>query len=403
MGESEVEELQSELKVLKNEIQESLVGIKEYLLTYADNPFLVEQKPGGSADRSRGGESGGGSDQKAEDDASRPPPNVSSVSQAASTAPTAAPVNPTPVQPPPPAWPVSNPVAAPVNPMPVQPPPPAWPVSNPVAAPVNPMPIQPPPPAAPADSPAPIKPAPRAAPVDVSQPARETRALRSPIDDAEPGPTDSPADVFPEAVEPSPSFVPSNGSGFRDLPGATVRAGGYPALEEDEEVYGDVMTDQLPEINYGEASRRRPLQPANGRTKVKYLDDRRSDQNIRENPPEPSSDPVDSDEETDLVTVAMLAPWLEESMAKIGKTRIKTLLKLYADIGGISQQRRNLLLQMLQLENSTSKAPASAKMKDSLQVLANLETILTRSKSDPTGAAMLAMYLSSSGSSEGSA
>ena len=239
--------------------------------------------------------------------------------------------------------------------------------------------------------------------MDVSQPARETRALRSPIDDAEPGPTDSPADVFPEAVEPSPSFVPSNGSGFRDLPGATVRAGGYPALEEDEEVYGDVMTDQLPEINYGEASRRSPLRPANGRTKVKYLDDRRSDQNIRENPPEPSSDPVDSDEETDLVTVAMLAPWLEESMAKIGKTRIKTLLKLYADIGGISQQRRNLLLQMLQLENSTSKAPASAKMKDSLQVLANLETILTRSKSDPTGAAMLAMYLSSSGSSEGSA
>ena len=381
MGESEVEELQSELKVLKNEIQESLVGIKEYLLTYADNPFLVEQKPGGSADRSRGGESGGGSDQKAEDDASRPPPNVSSVSQAASTAPTAAPVNPTPAQPPPPAWPVSNPVAAPVNPMP----------------------IQPPRPAAPADSPAPIKPAPRAAPVDVSQPARETRALRSPIDDAEPGPTDSPADVFPEAVEPSLSFVPSNGSGFRDLPGATVRAGGYPALEEDEEVYGDVMTDQLPEINYGEASRRSPLRPANGRTKVKYLDDRRSDQNIRENPPEPSSDPVDSDEETDLVTVAMLAPWLEESMAKIGKTRIKTLLKLYADIGGISQQRRNLLLQMLQLENSTSKAPASAKMKDSLQVLANLETILTRSKSDPTGAAMLAMYLSSSGSSEGSA
>ena len=111
---------------------------------------------------------------------------------------------------------------------------------------------------------------------------------------------------------------------------------------------------------------------------------------------------MEPDEQTDLITIAMLAPWLEDALLKIGKTRIKTLLKLYSDIGGISQQRRNLLLQMIQLETTTSKPIATPKLKDSLQVLADLETILARSKNDPTGAAVMAIYLSRSGHSEGS-
>ncbi len=45
-----VQELQDEVKVLKNEIKETLTDIREHLLTYAENPFAtapVRQAPNG--------------------------------------------------------------------------------------------------------------------------------------------------------------------------------------------------------------------------------------------------------------------------------------------------------------------------------------------------------------------
>ena len=36
-----VQELQDEVKVLKNEIKETLTDIREHLLTYAENPFAT--------------------------------------------------------------------------------------------------------------------------------------------------------------------------------------------------------------------------------------------------------------------------------------------------------------------------------------------------------------------------
>ena len=83
--EQSLEEVQEEIKVLKNEIKETLTDIRDYLLTHVQNPFAQEARPESPPPRRTGIEreemsSGGEKGQKEPDD-SLPPAEETSIAQ----------------------------------------------------------------------------------------------------------------------------------------------------------------------------------------------------------------------------------------------------------------------------------------------------------------------------------
>jgi hypothetical protein len=108
----------------------------------------------------------------------------------------------------------------------------------------------------------------------------------------------------------------------------------------------------------------------------------------------PATVPQQPRGQADLATVAMLAPWLEDCLPRLGRTRVKALVKLYADMGGLSPECRSTILQLIELDGH---APPKAKVSlhESLRALVELDTIIVRGRHDHTGAAILAVYLNS--------
>ncbi len=94
----------------------------------------------------------------------------------------------------------------------------------------------------------------------------------------------------------------------------------------------------------------------------------------------------------DLVTVAMLAPWLDTSLQKIGRERLIAVVSMYSSMGGISNELKDVIVQLIQLDGAD--APKSdVPLRDSLRVLAELDDLLQRGRLDVTGAALLSVYL----------
>lgn len=93
-----------------------------------------------------------------------------------------------------------------------------------------------------------------------------------------------------------------------------------------------------------------------------------------------------------MVTVATLAAWLEDGLRSIGGTRLRTIVELHASHGRLPGQFKDVLLQLISLE-TCEKAREEVPLQECLRVLAELENVASRSRSDPDGAAVLSMIL----------
>lgn len=346
-----VEELQLELNLLKNEIKETLTDVREHLLNTVENPFPQDQGMGAITPRA-----------------------------------------PTPQ--PAPAAPAPQPTVV------IQAPQPA--------------------PVAPAPQPAPVAPAPQPTVVGpASQPP--TAAL----DDA---PADGPSGVADDAdaaarPEPRPgpeppSAEPERGTVPRPVQGEPVsrapvrkeeslaaRAGASPDPSRARERRSDPATGQrhgTPSHEEGDE----PVSRAEGQ-----VDDaaaaQEEDRGGRERDPSgtwprgpsgtgprgPSGtwprDPSGTwpNGTVDLVTVAFLLPWLEEGVRQIGCKSVKSILGVYAAMGGITSDLRDVLTELVGLDN-TEHTLRAVSVGDSVRFLVELDDLLWRGRQDWRRAAL---------------
>ena len=96
----------------------------------------------------------------------------------------------------------------------------------------------------------------------------------------------------------------------------------------------------------------------------------------------------------DLFTIATLAPWMEDSVARLGKERVKAIVEVYASMGGMSNGLRDVLLRLIGMDG-TSGARANVSLRECMRALAELDNLLWRSRQDPRGAALYAALLNS--------
>ncbi len=97
-------------------------------------------------------------------------------------------------------------------------------------------------------------------------------------------------------------------------------------------------------------------------------------------------------EAADMLMVATLAPWLEDSISRIGHGRLKSIVEVYASMGGFSEQLKEVLLQLIDLDGG-DRADNQVSLKECLRVMAELDNLVWRSRYDRTGAAVLSAYL----------
>jgi hypothetical protein len=105
---------------------------------------------------------------------------------------------------------------------------------------------------------------------------------------------------------------------------------------------------------------------------------------------QPSDDP---EEEADLLTVATLASWLESGIRRVGQRRLKGIVEVYASMGELSPQLQEILLKLIGLENGEGEEKEGVSLRDCFRLLAELDSLLWRSRFDSRGAALLSVYL----------
>ena len=316
-----LEEVQNQIKVLNNEIKETLVDIREYLLTYAQNPF--------TSDAGR---------------QSAPPPDTHTT-----------------------ATPGSQPSAPPVAGISVQAPSTA---TGPASGPPN-------------AAPAPVLPPYQGQPA----PAGMGQAMSSVLGET----------VLHELLA---SRAPRNEDAAPTSKAAAEQKerSKTPRSEEDETAKPKGQT---------RSSQKEPGPPApSGRNGVRkgysgpisrHSDEDASDENepvpVEEGEPTPLAQ---EQSPVDMVTLAMLAPWVEDGIQRIGRHRLKGVVKTYAATGNLSEEHKDVIFQLINLD-SNETAPTVVSLKDSLAVLAELDNLMVRSRLDKTGTAMLAVYLNRRG------
>lgn len=94
----------------------------------------------------------------------------------------------------------------------------------------------------------------------------------------------------------------------------------------------------------------------------------------------------------DLVTVAMLAPVVEEGIRKLGKAQMRSVIELYAITSTMNDEMKQMVLQLIDLDSSDDEVRRGS-LRDCLRFVMGLDAILSRSRSDVTGAALLSVYL----------
>ena len=115
----------------------------------------------------------------------------------------------------------------------------------------------------------------------------------------------------------------------------------------------------------------------------------RAPKDRRDEAPEDDRGPP-SDAAVDLVTVVSLGPWLEAGVRRMGRKRVKSLLDVYAAIGGISTELRDVLVLLVSLDDTATKTRAMS-VGESLGFLVDLDDVLWRGRQDWRRAMMASM------------
>jgi hypothetical protein len=95
----------------------------------------------------------------------------------------------------------------------------------------------------------------------------------------------------------------------------------------------------------------------------------------------------------DLVVIASLAPWLTEGVAQLGRKRVKSLLDVYASMGGISTEMKDVLLQVVAMDD-TEGLTKSVSIQDTMRFLVELDDLMWRGRQDWRRAALMSMIAS---------
>ena len=134
------------------------------------------------------------------------------------------------------------------------------------------------------------------------------------------------------------------------------------------------------------------------KTAVEEVDDLATDLRSLEDAPGPPppwaefGDDALDDQEGDLLTVAMLASWMEQNLERLGQERLKSIIDIYSSMGGLSDQLREILEQFIDLDEHPGD-PNNIPVTDYLTIIAEMDNIMYRSRSDRPGAALLSMLL----------
>ena len=331
-ADQKIEQLQDELKIIKNEIKETLVDIREHLLTYAENPFSVTSVHETAAvTRAIASiQAPQAMDAMTRAIAAIPAPQAMNANAAALLAPP--PAAPTPAAPPPQIT-VSTSVATP--------------------------------PGAPAVSPS-------------STYGKESDRHAAPDpDDAESESDDAPNQNRRHDSRREETSAASP-------PHRRARA------NADEEDRGD--SESMEGSGPGDDASPEPEQEDDGPS----MPPTAREQPIGPAPfwaAEHDEGQTEQSPAADLLTIATLAAWLEESLERLGKDRVRSIVEIYSSMGGLQGQVKEILLQLINLSGAPATQPAPP-MREHLRALAELDSLLWRSRQDPSGAAALSAFLS---------
>lgn len=92
----------------------------------------------------------------------------------------------------------------------------------------------------------------------------------------------------------------------------------------------------------------------------------------------------------DLVVLASLAPWLSEGVYQFGRKRVKSLLSVYASMGGIPTEMKDVLLQIVSLDDTEGQEKPVA-IHDTMRFLIELDDLMWRGRQDWRRAALMSM------------
>lgn len=92
----------------------------------------------------------------------------------------------------------------------------------------------------------------------------------------------------------------------------------------------------------------------------------------------------------DLVVLASLSPWLSEGIRRIGRKRIKAVLDIYASMGGMTRNLKDVLAQIVDMDD-TEGTQATVSVQDSMRLLIELDDLMWRGRQDWRRAALMTM------------
>ena len=363
-NDKQVQELQDELKLLKNEIKETLVDIREHLLTYAENPFAVSAPPPAAPAPAPPQQP------VPEPRAAKPAPSAQPPPAPAAAAPTPPQATPTPPQatptPPPPAW---------------SPPPAVTPAYGGGAAP--PIIIGGP------------------GPVGGGSSGGSSGGGGSAMADI------VAAKMLADMAKGKPEAEGGKAQQSRERPRVSGTSEAGPALDKtrdraSESEDGDDSMD-LGELFASEDATLVPLEakPApkktNGASRPVQPKESQSQPGPETShgspgPPPPWANSPAIEQESDLITLAMLSDWIEENLDTLGQNRVKAVIDIYASMGGLSDQLKAVLTQLVDLDEHPGDS-VNHSTSEYLGVLAELENRIQHSQSDRAGAALISMLL----------
>ncbi len=328
-----IEELENELKVLKNEIKATLTDIREHLLTNVENPFPIEMAR----------------------EAPRKP-----VEKPAET-PTATPIDYQAL-----IAALKQPAAA-AAPGLVAPAPGGNGGGQVIVA-APPFAAAPPAAASPATVPGPA--------TQVPQPYDFLERITMPK------PKEAPDQELVAEIEPAATEITEIGDGASDIvmeAEATVNNG------HRSNGSGKHAAKELGKLDRVDAVDR--ADKANRAERIDRVEDKATPQS------KPEAAGTLQEEPIDLVTVAMLTSWIEDGVYRVGRKRLKGIVEIYDSMGGLPPNLKGVLLQLIDLNGGSYISGGKVPIKECLRVLAALDNLVVRGRFDRSGAAVLAMLL----------
>ena len=92
----------------------------------------------------------------------------------------------------------------------------------------------------------------------------------------------------------------------------------------------------------------------------------------------------------DLVILASLSPWLTDGIRRLGRKRVKSLLEVYASMGSIDEGMKDVLIQIVDLDD-TEGAVQPVSVQDTMRFLIELDDLMWRGRQDWRRAALVTM------------